>query len=149
MIRFNIPVGVLIVGLLSVGFWAITKPAPTELTEEQRRAITHKVRAEVMNGEVLYNMPVLDRPIQVSFAMLDPRNASETWCMDSGMGVHVNERMAAQNWSRFIKETVPHEVAHLLMCQMGLANWDQHDSTWSTIVRDQGSVPYPYHNYGE
>ena len=82
----------------------------------------------------------------------DQQNAAESWCLNDPargmtMGIDVNEKLAAQNWHRFVKETIPHEVAHLLLCQMGIADWHKHTPMWSTVVRDQGADPKPFHDY--
>lgn len=139
-------------GVAVLAFWASTQPKPMALTDEERRTIVQKVRTEVGNGQVIYNLGGLSGPIPVSFVVADQKNAAESWCLNDPargvtMGIDVNEKLAAQNWHRFVKETIPHEVAHLLMCQMGLPDWDQHTAAWSTIVRDQGADPKPFHDY--
>ena len=128
-------------------FWSITKPAPTSLSEEQRRVLVQKIRAEFINGSVLYNLGPADEPIPVAFEVTDAVNAAETWCIDRAVGVNINDRMAAQHWRRFTRETIPHEVAHMLLCRLGRPDWNQHGIEWATIVREQGAVPKPYHNY--
>lgn len=131
----------------------LTEPPPTELTEVQRRAIVQRIHTEMLHGQTLYNLPVL-RPVSVAFRVQVPINAAESWCDHASLdgpapnlGIAVNERLAATHFRRFMRETVPHEVSHLLLCQI-TADWQGHGADWATIVRDMGAEPKPFHNYG-
>jgi len=138
-----------------VGLWLVahaTRDPPATLTERQKAAIQQKIATEVMHGEMLYNLPHLFPP-PVKFTTRDPRNAAESTCDYYGVrsgeptwGVGVNERLAAQNYHRFFTETIPHEVAHLMLCRISIA-WETHDERWEAIVRDMGATPFPHHDY--
>lgn len=128
---------------------AALQPAPTQLAEAQRRDIVHKVHNEVAAGEVLYNLAEIPGPV-VRFKVDDPRNASETVCVPRDgrvqWEIRINERYAAANYHDYLRETIPHEVAHLLLCQLGM-EWQGHGPQWATIVRDMGATPRPTHDY--
>lgn len=124
-----------------------------ELNESQRIALTQKIRTEIVYGQLLYKMDEVPPP-GVAFTVADPRNAAESECLpdalesgDPAWMVRVNERMAAKYWRRYIRETIPHEVAHLLLCQMRGYDWHLHDWQWESIVRDMGATPMTQHRY--
>jgi hypothetical protein len=142
----------LTVGLCIYGY--ATQPAPTELTEQQRNTITQKITTEILHGQLLYNLPQIRRPA-VSFTTSNPLNAAESLCEftlvsegSPAWSIRVNERMAAGDYHRFMRETIPHEVAHLLLCQHD-RSWWMHSPDWETVVRDMGATPVPLHTYGE
>lgn len=144
----------LIVGstVIALGFAISGNFNEITLDEVAKRQLTHKIRAELQNGEVIYGIAGSGLPVVVTFKTHNPVNAAESWCYTDpeGLvqrGINVSEYMAAQNWRRFLSETIPHEVAHLLRCEMGDQNWDDHSPAWETIVRDMGAVPYPFHSY--
>lgn len=141
--------------LASIALFAVFAPATLTLSERQKQAITQKIATEVLAGQMLYNMDQVTRPA-VSFEPRASRNAAETRCepalVSSGLPawrVWVNERLAAQHYHRFMTETIPHEVAHLLVCQMDVPRWEDHHDLWATIVRDAGATPVERHDYEE
>lgn len=148
------------------GYWGLTgmgvglgllwlvwpAPPPLTLTEAQKRAIVQKVQTEVVHGQLLYKLPELIPPA-VSFLTKIPENAGESFCeyrlVSAGSpawSVNINERLAAANFHAVMRDTIPHEVAHLLRCQWDPA-WQDHDVRWETIVRDMGAVPVARHDY--
>lgn len=127
-------------------------PPPTTLTEVQKAAITQRVHTEILFGQMLYKLPELHPPA-VGFTVSNPVNAAESACtfemVSTGSPawvLRVNEAMAAQHYHRFFADTIPHEVAHLIRCQLD-REWQAHDERWETIVRDMGAVPVPRHDY--
>jgi hypothetical protein len=153
--------GAFYVGGVLVGtavLWACW-PLPAELSERQRNVITQKIHTEIVAGQLLFNLTEL-RPPAVAFTVGDPANSAESLCevrlVSAGSPawtLRVNERMAAQHWHQFMTETIPHEVAHLLLCQMNQGQdpdyWREHGPTWETIVRQMGAVPVARHSYLE
>lgn len=145
LVAFCVAAGVL--AALSV---AVQSQDEDGLSESQRGDVVRKLSAELGFAQTLYRLPE-ERMPAVVFHTDDPRNAAETACVNLdgriAWELRVNERLAANNWHRFLKETMPHEVAHLIRCQMGDTAWKAHDPTWETIVRESGAVPRIYHNY--
>jgi hypothetical protein len=135
--------------------WLVGGEPPTTLTERQKGAITQKIATEVLAGQLLYGLRDTVRP-SVSFVSRTSVNAAESMCehtmVPEGLpawSIWVNERLAARHYHRFMRETVPHEVAHLLVCQMDVPRWYDHHDLWSTVVRDMGATPVERHDYAE
>jgi hypothetical protein len=133
----------------------IDSEPPTELTESQKRAVQQKITTEMLHGQMLYSLRQDILPPSVEFVIADPRNAAESACNHAmiergkpAWRIYVNPALAAQNYHRFMRETIPHEVAHLLLCQIE-DGWADHGPRWEMIVRDAGAVPKPYHDYAE
>lgn len=146
---------VVAIAISSICVWTFGGEPPTTLSEREKGAIVQKITTEIMHGQLLYNLAPMKRP-SVSFAPRETGNAAESMCeyrlVSEGTpawSVWVNERLAATHYRRFMRETVPHEVAHLLSCQMRNPIWDMHTPEWETIVRDMGAKPVPQHDYAE
>lgn len=129
-----------------------TEP-PNELTEEQRRAIVAHLHTEVLFGQLLYNLPQTLPPSVQFAAELPNRNAALSACNhaqiargESTWVLTVNELLAAQHWDRYLSETIPHEAAHFILCQVG-EDWSAHGTRWETTVRDIGATPVAFHSY--
>lgn len=147
------------VGLAGMGvglavLWLVWPvPPPSVLTEYQKQNITQRVHTEILFGQLLYKLPELPPPA-VSFTMLDPRNAAESICefqlVSTGSPawtLNVNEAMAAAHYHEYLRDSIPHEIGHLLRCQFD-PQWQAHDARWESIVRDMGATPVAQHDYG-
>ncbi len=128
-------------------------PPPPTLTERQKRIIAQRLHTEIVFGQLLYKLPELVPPA-VGYVMRDPRNAAESICeyqlVSSGSPawrMNVNEPMAAAHFDDFMRDSLPHEIGHLLRCQFD-PQWQAHDARWETIVRDLGATPVARHEYG-
>lgn len=149
-------VWLVIVTIASAVFIASTdEPPPRDtLTEEQRRDVVARMHTEILNGELLYNLPQILPPAVEFFPELPQRNAALSRCNSVQVSrgrptwsVMVNEKLAARNWDRYLSETIPHEAAHLILCQAGEQDWIEHGPRWETTVRDIGATPVAHHNY--
>lgn len=143
-VLFGVTVGAAIVA-------AALQPAPSLLEEAQKRDLVHKIHNELAAGQALYSLAEVPGPA-VRFEVEKPQNAAESACSNTDgrlvWEIRVNESFAAAHYREYLRETVPHEVAHLLLCQLG-QEWHGHGTMWATIVRDMGATPHPTHDYNE
>lgn len=134
----------------------VVKPEmpPTFLTEQQKQMITEKARLDMLSLQLEYNVKEsapARMPIVQFQASLTNDRAAESYCeyTVSSIGrIEVNEPIAANNFHAFMSETIPHEVAHLLLCQLG-GDWRAHGAEWETAVRMLNAEPKPTHAYLE
>lgn len=125
---------------------------PDTLTNDQKTFLQQRLRAQIEIGQSMYQLPAVIPP-WIEFTVHERTHAAESVCQHDQLaqkvpfwGLRVNERLAARNWDRFVSETMPHEIAHLLLCQFDPA-WDVHSNRWESVVRDLGATPNIYHTY--
>jgi hypothetical protein len=131
--------------------WLAVKEPPTSLTEQQRQDVVARLGTEILVGQLRYDLPqIMPPPVQFT---LTNGNAAESECSHARLKeghpdwtLRVNERLAAAHWEPFISETIPHEAAHLILCQTS-QDWAAHGDRWKSVVREMGATPAEYHRY--
>lgn len=70
---------------------------------------------------------------------------------DGQTHLRLNQTLLAENFHEFIKQTIPHEVAHLVVYWQALGNWPKpkpHGPEWQAVMRDCFSLtPARCHNF--
>lgn len=119
-------------------------PRPTTLTVEQKQMLQERLHVDLLHLQLLYNLPQDQPPPWVVFDIQDNGTMAYTECRRGhiqGWHVRYNEKLAAQHWKRVFTDSIPHEVGHLIMCQLGDPDWDLHNARWESIVRELGYEP--------
>jgi len=82
----------------------------------------------------------------------DDRAGAATQCVDGPPYViSMNEILFLRNYDEMIKQTIVHEVAHIVTClrhpELGRsAEYLPHGSEWQAIIQDLGGLPDQFHN---
>lgn len=128
-------------------------PPPVTLTAVQKTLIEQRVRDLSFLGQLEYEPgeEPLSPPV-VLYAVEDPANLAESGCIHKSVArgapvwsIRINERRAAACFEAVMRETLPHEVAHLVTCRL-TENWQNHDGMWSNITRYLGAEPEQFHH---
>lgn len=126
-------------------------PVPVRLTESQKRTLEQRVRDLTELGQLEYGVAEMDmKTAVVDYSPRDPLNMAESSCdrehgRATRMQISINERLAAACFDEVMNETIPHEAAHLVMCQSS-DRWPEHGPEWANIVRYLGAEPKEFHS---
>lgn len=124
------------------------QPRPVILTEEQKTQVEALVAGVLAMEQVSLELARAPSPY-VAFVYFaeSPEIAAQTYCRPDYWAIWVNELLAAQNWNAFLDDTLPHEIGHILVCQIDESQFDGHSELWYTIMRHMGYEPNERHSY--
>ena len=111
-----------------------------------RKRVEQKIRdcvqklmlRRIMNLDVLFVMPEIRYTVKGVVAGF-------AFC-HSNM-INFNWQLLKNNADEFIEQTVPHELAHILVFELFAGKRKPHGMEWRGIMRGMGAIPKRTHNY--
>ena len=100
--------------------------------------------------DMLYAQAVKKYNIQTPFDKIgiqfNVKGRVAGWAFPSRGSVRFNSYMLTNNFSEFMSDTVPHELAHVVARQIDIT-CKPHGYTWQSVMRFFGSEPSRCHSY--
>jgi SprT protein len=116
------------------------------LNEEKLKETQRKIKEVVdkLNQKFDFKMPY------PCFAF-DVTGTTAGLAKSATMSVHFNTKLALNQWSDFLENTVPHEVCHIAVWYwtrfFGAGRQPPHGARWKSMMRLVGCVPKRTHDY--
>lgn len=98
----------------------------------------------------LYDLPRYELPT-IRWSLRDYRAGAVTPCTDPEPKIMIlNEILYLRNYNRFMEQTIPHEVAHIVACMLAPENYtdpetNPHDQKWAEVMSVMGRPPAEFH----
>ena len=114
------------------------------------RSATNRERA-VLLGLTLYYLEkaagIWGRKFDVGNIAVGLRGRAAGQACYTSLDIKYNERLFLENSQKFVDDTVPHEVAHIIVFQLFGPNVAGHGKEWKDVMQALGKAPNRYHSF--
>jgi predicted SprT family Zn-dependent metalloprotease len=108
------------------------------MLEQRAQEVLNKVQALIEQAKIIYGEDCVPQNLPIRFD-LRGRSAGQACRHNGQYWMRFNrDMMATESWDHIIRNTVPHEVAHIICMHRG---WDRgHGSNWQRVCRTLGGT---------
>ena len=126
------------------------KVGPKNFSLYQLRGNAQQRAQDVLDqATTLYNLPRHELST-IRWSLKDHRAGAVSGCSARPI-MFLNEILYIRNYDRFMNQTIPHEVAHIVACMLDPKRYDKkgynpHDILWAEVMDTLGLAPTELHD---